>query len=157
MKKKILILIGTIILLFISSHCSSFLLKKSQKSVNIEIIDEFEAQIECGEIEGIESGIIYTDTISQDTIKGFAEFIVTFDNINSLNIESVKLRRVFLRYPEKTVINNKDSRFKYYNYFLVTLFENYKCWKKKGDSNRVFSVNQSITVPFTINPCNVSN
>ncbi len=150
MKKKFLIFVGTIILLFISSHCSPFLLKKSQRS--IEIIDEFEAQIECGEIEGIESGIIYTDTISQDTIKGFAEFIVTFDNVDFLNIESVRLRTIFLRYPEKTVINDEDSRFEYYNNFLVTLFENYKCWKKKGDSRRVFCVRQSITVPFTINP-----
>lgn len=153
MKKKKLILIGIIILLFISSNCSSFLLKKKQECVNTEIIDEFGAQIECGKIEGIASEIIYTDTISEDTIKGLAEYIVKFDNIDSLNIESVTLQRVFLRYPEKLVINNEDTMFKYYNNFLVPLFKNYKCWKKNGDSRRVFFVNQ-ITIPFTIVPCN---
>lgn len=148
---KINFIIIVVIFLFVNTQCSIFLQKNKQQYAD-EIIDVFEAEICCGETEGIISNLIYMDTMIYDTIKGFANFIVTFDSVDSLNIKSVKLRCVYLRYPENTIIHTMDSRYQYFNLTLVALFEKYKCWKKVGDLKEIFSVNQSIVIPFIIMP-----
>lgn len=131
----------------------SFNQKENEKYMESRaIIDEFEAEIDCGKIKGESLGIIFSDTISRDTVKGYAEFVVTFDNIDSLNIESVELRRIFLRTPQKIIIRKEDNRFKYYDDILPQLFKSYKCWKKEGETRKLFLNEQLIYILFTIIP-----
>lgn len=113
------------------------------------IYDPIFGQFMCGKIKGDDSKenykIIAFDTTTYDTIRGYANFIICFNNIDNItiNIESVELKWINLR--NNKYITSDNEEYKYFDSLLTPEMKKFVCWKLEGyEKFQYFKYNQII-------------
>ncbi len=147
-----------IIIAFVCS-CDTVKIKKEKDLSNFYdsnvIYDPIFGQFICGKIKGDDSEenykIIAFDTTTYDTIRGYAFFIICFDNINNnkMNIESVELDLILLK--NNRYITSENEEYKYYDSLLTQEMKKFVCWKLEGYEKFQYFKRNKIGVLFEIN------
>jgi hypothetical protein len=131
---------------------------KIDTSDNYETNDVFFAEITCYLIQNHDTNgkIIVIDSTLKDSIIGIAIFWILFDNIDSLNIDSIELNAIIRRNPTYIQIRKENAEFEFYDKRLTSIVEEQlKCWYLYRYDNSLYSINKMINIHFAIYPCNV--
>lgn len=132
-------------------HCQN----EIDTSYDYEIEDVFPAQIGCSLIQNHDTSekIIIVDSTLNDSIIGIAAFWILFDNIDSLNIESIELDAIIQKNPKYIQIRKNDNDFVFYDKRLSSIAKTqFKCRYLHRYNNSLYFINVMIYIPFAIYP-----